>query len=68
MAVVGVARVEGLGAGLAAVAAEIGKMFRLQVALPRKPVPENPVLYGSGSEKMIHNVKDPPFCRITIFF
>jgi hypothetical protein len=50
VAVVGVAGVEGLGAGLAAVAAKIGKMFRLQVALPGKPVPGHPVLYGSGSE------------------
>jgi len=41
VAVVGVAGVEGLGARLAAVAPKVGEMFRLQVTLTRKPVPED---------------------------
>jgi hypothetical protein len=58
--------VEGLGAGLAAVAAKIGKMFRLQVALPGKPVPGTPSL-GSGSENELQ-FKGSSSCRIIIFF
>ena len=59
VAVEGVARVECLVASFAAVAAEGGEMFRLEVALAGEPVPRRQcvVLYGSGTESNYSKAK-----------